>query len=77
MATVATSCAPPDDGPSKCSFELGPSLKYDEGARPKWVNYVKGVAAGFHGKVEKSFSAAVVTSVPLGIHKFNFLSRQM
>ncbi len=76
MATVATSCAPPDDGPSKCSFELGPSLKYEEGARPKWANYVKGVAAGFHGKVGKSFSAAVVTSVPLGILKNKFPLRQ-
>ncbi len=70
-ASVVTTCAPRNDPPARCEFEFGSGsgLAYEEAARPKWANYVKGVVANFHGSVANSFSAAIVSSVPLGLRQ--------
>ncbi len=66
QAEIVSSCSPENDPPRKCAVDLSKKLEYDEAEKPKWANYVKGVLANFHGKVDKGFKAAIVSSVPLG-----------
>ncbi len=65
QAAVVTEVDDPADPPRRTDFDPR-QLSYQEDARPKWANYVKGVVANFHSPVTTGFQAVLVTSVPLG-----------
>jgi galactokinase len=62
VITLCDSC----DLPKKVEFNCD-QLQPDMEKRPKWAEYVKGVVANFHQKLENlGFNAVISSSVPLG-----------
>ena len=66
-AVVVTSEGTGCDAPFRSEFRVE-GLKREEGARPKWANYVKGDVANFHGKVggiRAAVAAPIASFAPL------------
>ncbi len=64
--SVLSACAPASDPPARCDFDIAKGLVYSKDDRPRWANYVRGVVANFHRRLDRGFSAVIVSSVPLG-----------